>query len=200
MAVALKANALITAVELDQFLRITIGDADTSNTLINTASDFIDRFANRSFIKATYTAEEYDGDGQNNIYLKNYPIVTGTVTVVLYDTYTAAILQTYTLNVDYLIYLKEGYIYMRGKTAPGHKNYRVTYDAGYLIADIPYDLKNACAQLAGLVYNNSGTSGAKSETIGKYSIAYEKSDVSINSIPVPADIAGVIAQYRRFNV
>jgi len=199
MAVALKDNALITAVELDQFLQITIGDADTSNTLINVASDFIDRFCNRSFIKATYTAEEYDGDGNNNIYLRKFPIVT-VAAIVLYDTYSAAILQTFTVNTEYLIYLNEGYIYMRSRTSPGHKNYRVTYDAGYLIADIPYDLKNACAQLAGLVYYNKGKSGAKSESIGKYSITYDKGDLSISGIPVPADIAGVIMQYRNINM
>jgi len=199
MAVVLKDNHLITLLELDEFLQITIGDEDLSHTLINTASDFIDRFCNRSFIKATYAAEEYDGDGNNNIYLRNYPILT-VATIILYDTYTAATLQTFTVNTEYLIYLKEGYIFMRSKTSPGHKNYRVTYDAGYLIADIPYDLKNACAQLAGLIYATSGSAGAKSESIGKYSITYEKSDISVAGIPVPADIAGVIMQYRKINM
>jgi len=199
MAVALKDNALITAVELDQFLQITIGDADTSNTLINVASDFIDRFCNRSFIKATYTAEEYDGDGNNNIYLRKFPIVT-VAAIVLYDTYSAAILQTFTVNTEYLIYLNEGYIFMRSKTTPGHKNYRVTYDAGYLLADIPYDLKNACAQLAGLIYYNKGKAGVKSESIGKYSVTYDKGDLSISGVPVPNDIAGVIMQYRNINM
>jgi len=199
MAVALKANALITLLELDEFLQITIGDADLSNTLINTASDFIDRFCNRSFIKATYTNEEYDGDGNNNIYLRKFPIVS-VASVVLYDTYTAAILQTFVVNTEYLIYLNEGYIYMRSKTSRGHKNYRVTYDAGYLLADIPYDLKNACAQLAGLVYYNKGKAGVKSESIGKYSITYDKGDLSISGIAVPDDIACVILQYRNINM
>lgn len=199
MAVALKDNHLITLLELDEFLQITIGDEDLSHTLINTASDFIDRYANRILKKATYTAEEYDGDGNNNIYLRNYPIVS-VATIILYDTYTAATLQTFTVNTEYLIYLNEGYIFMRSKTSPGHKNYRVTYDAGYLIADVPYDLKNACAQLAGLVYNNKGKAGAKSESIGKYSITYDKGDLSISGIPVPADIAGVIMQYRNINM
>ena len=199
MAVALKANALITLLELDEFLQITIGDADLSNTLINIASDFIDRFCNRSFILATYPNEEYDGDGNNNIYLRKYPVVS-VASVILYDTYTGVNLYTFTVNTEYLIYLNEGYIYMRSKTSPGHKNYRVTYDAGYLLADIPYDLKNACAQLAGLIYYNKGKAGVKSESIGKYSVTYDKGDISISGIAVPADIAGVIMQYRNINM
>ncbi len=199
MAVALKANHLITLLELDEFLQITIGDEDLSHTLINTASDFIDRFANRHFIKATYTNEEYDGDGATDIYLKNYPIVT-VAKVELYDSYLASSIYTYTVKTEYLLYLDGGYIYMRGRTSPGHKNYRVTYDAGYLVADIPYDLKNACAQLAGLVYYNKGKSGIKSESMGKYSVTYGMADIKIAGIPVPADIAGVIDQYRRINI
>ncbi len=196
---ALKANALISIAELDLFLQITIGNDPLSEMLINMASDFVDRFANRIFVKATYTNEEYDGDGTTHIYLKNYPIIT-VDNLELYDSYLASIIYTYTVKTEYLEYLKEGYIYMRGRTSPGHKNYRVTYDAGYLLADVPYDLKNACAQLAGLVYYNKGKSGIKSESMGKYSVSYGMADLKIAGIPVPADIAGVIEQYRRINI
>jgi len=199
MAVALKDNALITAVELDEMLRVTIGDADLSNTLINIASDFIDQYANRSFISATYTAEKYDGNSDRRIYLKQYPIISVT-TLASWDTISDIVMTTYTANTDYLLYLKEGYIYFRYKTMPGHQNYRVTYTAGYLIADVPYDLKNACAQLAGMIYNNTGKAGMKSEGIGQYSYTIKDGTVLFGGIPVPADIAGVILQYRNINV
>lgn len=194
-----KANALITVAELDLFLQITIGNASLSDLLINMASDFIDRFANRHFIKADYTNQEYDGDGLNNIYLKDYPIVAVTE-LIEYDSYNATTIYTFTVNTEYLLYLDEGYIFMRGRTTLGHKNYRVTYSAGYLIGDVPYDLKNACAQLAGLIYYNKGKSGIKSEAMGKYSVTYGMGEIKIAGIPVPADIAGVIEQYRRVNI
>ncbi len=196
---ALKANALISIAELDLILQITIGNAPLSEMLIGMASDFIDRFANRHFIKATYTDQEYDGDGLKNIYLRDYPIVAVTA-VKNYDTYNATTLYTYTVNTEYLLYLLEGYIYLRGGTTPGRKNYRISYSAGYLLADVPYDLKNACAQLAGLVYYNKGKSGIKSEAMGKYSVTYGMGEIKIAGIPVPADIAGVIDQYRRINI
>jgi len=200
MAVALKSNAIITLLELDEFLRNTIGDEDLSHTLINMASDFIDRFCNRQILQATHTDEEHDGNNSNQIYINNYPIVSVTH-IKSYDSNSAVDLHTYTVNTEYLIYKKEGYIYMRGRTSPGHKNYRITYVGGYLIADVPYDLKSACAKLAGLVYYGKGKTGATSETIGKYSISYNKLiSASIAGIPVPAEIAGIIFQYRNINI
>ncbi len=194
-----KANALISVAELDLFLQITIGNASLSDLLINMASDFIDRFTNRHIVKATYTDQEYDGDGLKNIYLRDYP-VSAVTAVKNYDSYNASVIYTYTVNTEYLLYLLEGYIYMRGGTTPGHKNYRISYSAGYLLADVPYDLKNACAQLAGLVYYNKGKSGIKSEAIGKYSVTYGMAEMKIAGIPVPADIAGVINNYNRVNI
>ncbi len=194
-----KANALITVAELDEILQITIGDSDLSDMLINIASDFIDNFANRSIISATYTDEEHDGNKENYIYLKQYP-VSAVSTVKRQDTYNNVVIYTYTEYTEYLNYLDEGYVYLRGTMVEGHKNYRVTYTAGYLIADVPYDLKNACAQLAGIVYYNKGTSGVKAESMGKYSVTYDKGNVSIMGIPVSEDIAGVIMKYKKLNI
>lgn len=198
---ALNANALISVTELDTILRITIGDATLSETLINIASDFIERFANRKFISQTFTDEEHDGDGGVNIFLKN-PLVTSVTTFKSWDTISDIVVETYTENTDYLVYLDEGYIFFRRRTIRGHKNYRVTYVAGYAtLTAVPYDLKNACAQLAGIIYNNTGSAGAKSETIGKYSITYNgDSGIMVDGIPVPPSISGVIAQYRKINV
>jgi len=198
MAVALKANALISVVELDEILQITIGDADLSNTLINIASDFIDNFTNRKIISATYTDEAYDGNDDYNIYLKQYP-VSAVTTLKSWDTYNNVAQYTFTEYTEYINYLDEGYIYLRGKTVHGHKNYRITYTAGYLLVDVPYDLKYACAQLAGLVYYNKGKSGIKSEKMGEYSVTFDKGNISIIGIPVPDDIAGIIKQYRNIN-
>ncbi len=199
MAVSLNANALISIVELDEILRITIGDSDLSATLINIASDSINNYTNRKILSRTYTEEAYDGNNDTKIYLKQYP-VTAVSSVESWDTYNNESSYTYTEHTEYIVYTDEGYIYLRGLTVPGHKNYRITYTAGYVLADVPYDLKNACAQLAGLVYYNKGKAGIKSETMGKYSITYNNGNFAIAGIPIPDDIAGVIRQYKKYNV
>lgn len=196
---ALNANALISQAELELILQITISDSDLKDFLINSASDFINNFTNRKILKRTIESEEYDGDGSFNLYLKQYPIISASE-VLLWDAYNDEESYSYTEHTEYKLYLEEGYIYFRGRTSRGHKNYQITYVAGYALADVPTDLKNACAQLSGLIYYNKGKAGIKSEAIGKYSVTYDKGDVKVLGIPVPDDIAGVIKQYRKINV
>jgi len=204
MAVSLNANALIDATELETFLQVTIASTDFKNTIINVASDFIERFANRKLIATTYTDEEYDGNFDNYIYLKNYPVSsTDTFTLKNWDIYNNSLLYTYTIHTEYTVYYNEGIIYVYGKTGKGHRNYRVTYKAGWAIANVPYDLKFACAQLSGLVYYHKGKTGIQSESMGNYSINYgsnNKASAMFMGIPVSDEIAGIIANYRRVNV
>ena len=119
-----------------------------------------------------------------------------------WDTTSDVLLSTFTENEDYFAYNAEGSIYKRGGWYNGRKNYRITYTAGYLIDDVPYDLKNACAQLAGLAYSRKGNTGIASESIGAYSVSYDKNPLNIMfmGIPVPAEIAAVLISYRRPNV
>jgi len=193
------ADALITSADLELILQTTISDASLKTMLIVIASDFIENFTNRKFLSQEHSKETHDGDGTHYIYLKNYP-VTALTLVEAWDTYNNVQLYAYTENEEYLAYMNEGYIYMRNNTSVGHKNYKVTYTAGYVIGSMPYDLRNACAQLAGLVYTNKMKSGVKSESMGKYSVTYDKGDILIMGIPVPADIAGVLNQYRRRHI
>jgi hypothetical protein len=192
-------DALITSADLELILQITIADANLKTALIAIASDFIESFTNRKLLSQTYTKEAYDGEGGHYIYLKNFPVTVLTL-VESWDTYNNIQLYGYTENTEYIPYLTEGYVYMYAKTAKGNRNYRVTYTAGYVIGSMPYDIRNACAQLAGLVYANTMKSGMKSESIGKYSYTIDKGDLTICGIPVPADIAGVLNYYRRRNI
>jgi hypothetical protein len=211
MAVALNSNALITAEELQIFLNTSnitsnvtaVTDASYQNTLINMASDFIERFCNRVFISAVYTAEVYDGDGSHYLYLEKYPLTSSTITLVIWDTLNNQLLQTLVLYTDYLIdNAANSAIWGRSVFIKGKNNYRVTYTAGYTIDDVPYDLKNACAKLAGSLFYNQGKTGVASEKIGSYAISYDKNpnNIYFHGFPVPIEIAGVLEQYRRFNI
>lgn len=196
---SLNVNALLSQAELELILQITISSSDLKDFLINTASDFINNFTNRRLLSRTITSEKYDGTGESRLFLKEYPI-TSVTAVKSWDSYNNVVSYTYTEHTEYTLYANEGYILFRGKTLKGHNNYQITYVAGYALADVPYDLKNACAQLCGIMYYNKGKAGIKSESIGSYSVTYDKGNASIMGIPVPDDIAGVIRQYRRINV
>lgn len=198
MAVTLNSNALMTAAELDTFLQKTIGDSDYSNTLINFASDFIERYCNRILNADDYSAEVYDGNEEYKLYVKNPPINSVT-TIALWDTYNNVSLQTYTEHLEFMIYNEEGYIYMRGKWTKGKRNYRLSYNGGY--ATIPYDLKKACADLCSWMKDQKDKIGIKSERIGAYSISFGKSGTfMIGGLSIPAEILSLLVNYRIINI
>ena len=206
MAVTLKPNALITVDELQIFLQTTIADSDYANTLINLASDTIEKYTGRKFIKAVYTDDIYDGQSMQILYLKQAPIIASSVTVKDWDTYNNVADYTYTEHQDYLLYLNEGYIYKRGVWVGIHQLYRITYEAGYAIEDVPYDLKLACSKICEQVQNQTGKAGVGAETMGRYSVDYtgtsdsssSKSPAGQAGLPVPPEVAGVLDSYKRY--
>lgn len=195
MAIVANTNSLISAAELERIAQITIADTDYKTTLINIASDFIERYCDRKFIKTTYTKEIYNGNGCVDLYLNNYPIVIGTVTVEAWDVYNDIVSYEFTEHEDYLVYLEEGRIYKYTTWVKGHQNYRITYDAGYLITTVPYDLKLACAKSAAFLYSFTNKDGVASEKMGQYSITYDKAP-AVNGIPLSAEVINLLGLYR----
>ncbi len=187
MAVTLKTNALITTTELIAFIGDTPSGTDYQNTIINFASDFIEKFCNRKFIAATYTLEIYSGNGRQKLYVKNGPLNTVT-TVQAWDTYNNSASESYTVYQDYLLDLEYGFIFMRSGWTKGFQNFRVTYNGGWAIADIPYDLKKACADLAQWMYSMKDKVGIGAERIGSYSVTYNSGNAAFNGITLPAEI------------
>jgi hypothetical protein len=201
MPIALASNALLTEAELEVMLQTTL-DSDLANMLINIASQQIESICNRSFIKTSQTLEKYSIDSETKyLFLKKYPIASAPALAVKeYDSMTDSLLYAFTVNQDYELFLDEGYIYFYGSLPRGKNHIRVTYDAGYVIASVPYDLKSACAQLAGLYYTTKLKAGVSAERIGNYSINYDKTVVGGSEgigLPVPPEVYSICMKYRR---
>jgi hypothetical protein len=170
------------------------------DSIINSASQFIENYCNRKFISQTFT-EYYDGNDEEKLLLSNFPITVFTG-LYLYDFMSAVVLQTYTVHSDYEVYTDEGIIYKPGCFGHGHKNYKVVYVAGYTMANMPEDLKTACFELAKLSYFKMDKQGIQSETIGRYSINYGGiSQVTyFMGVAVPGYIISLLAPYRRLDM
>ena len=200
MATLNEAIALITEAELEEILQKSF-DTAYANSIINSASQFINNFCDRVFIKTTYEDEAYDGNGIRELYLNNYPLMDpDDIVVKIWDTFSDVVSETLTVNTDYLIYSEEGMLYKRGSWFMAPQRYRITYKAGYLVADVPYDLKQACAQICQYLDNNKNNPGAVSETIGKYSISYNSPSSGSVSVAVPASIIDLLQPYRRITI
>lgn len=158
--------------------------------LINSVTDFMERYCGRRFYKTTYTALLVDGNGTRYLFLDNYPIISVT-TIHSYSVFTTDVL--YDSNY-YTIYANEGYVYRALGWPYGHKNIKITYDAGYDFAvGIPSELEYICNSLVSKRFNSEDKIGIKSEKIGGYSVTY--SDESI-----PADIRIKLNQWRKLSV
>ena len=198
---ATKQNALITVAELNAIAQVTI-TSGLDEKLIDYASQLIETICNRKFIAQDFTREKYNIESPTHyLYLKNFPIVSLTG-VYYYDTQSDTLLQTYIENTDYIPYLADGYLYFHSRLSKGVGNIQVTYNGGYAIADVPSDLKMACAKLAVAIYSGGGLSGMASESIGNYSVSYAQGQIGINGVgfPMPLELYNIILGYRKPNI
>jgi len=158
--------------------------------LINSVTDFMERYCGRRFKKTTYTDLLVDGNGTRYLFLDNYPIISVTS---IYRHYVFATDDLFDSDY-YKVYENEGYVYRGMKWPYGQKNIKITYEAGYDFATgIPAELEYLCNSLVKMRFNSEGKAGIKSEKMGNYSVTY--SDESI-----PSDIKIKLNQWRRLSV
>lgn len=157
---------------------------------INAATNFMENFCKRRFLKTVYTAELYDGNGSTMLFLRNYPIITVTTIHWTYPVVADDLVD----STYYKIYHAGGYIYRAGKWTKGYQNVKVTYEAGYDFAvEIPPELQEICNALVNLVYNQPDRQGIKSEKMGGYAVSYSED-------ALPPDIKLRLNLWRRMDV
>lgn len=183
---------------MQALLQVTIASSDTQNMIINAASDTCDKLTGRVLRSTAYVDEVYDGNGSCYIFLKQYP-ASAVSSVKRWDPVTATLLYTYTVNLEYILH-EENAIYLYGGTLRGINLYKISYTAGYAITDVPWDLKKACAEIAGMLYRGKGKTGIESERIGAYSVTFKGNIPELGAIPVPPEVWAVLQMYRKHNV
>lgn len=125
MPIAAASNALTTVANVKYVWgrpQADTGDDDRIQTLINLISDRIEYWCGRKFTKQTYTDELHDGNGDNYLFLKQYPIVS--VTEIKRD--DIAVDSDY-----YKVYEDEGFVLKETYWTKGYQNLKVTYEAGF---------------------------------------------------------------------
>lgn len=137
--------ALTSLSDAKAFLGITGSSEDTIvGDLVNMASDVVNKYCNRKFLAADYT-EYYNGDGTFELILKNYPVNS---VDSLYDDVLRAFDSTSEIDVsaDVLVDGSTGILRLWNNESafePGQANVKVTYNAGYALASMPYSVKQA---------------------------------------------------------
>ena len=186
--------ALTTVARQQEYQGIT-GNEAILERLINSATDYIERYCQRRFKLSTYTNELLNGNNTCQISTKQFPIVT--VTSFQYKTGES---WDDVNSDDYEIDNDPGIIVTDFATTKGLRNYRTTYTAGYnydntttFLSDVGLaDLEWVCSELVKNFYNKKATtSDIQDESIGNYSVTY--SDILNRN----ADIKDNLEYYRK---
>jgi len=178
--------ALIT---LDEFKRMSGYSTDKEYTaeilaliesLINSASRFIEQYCNRKFISGTITSEIRNGNGTSKLRTKQAPL-RATISTIYYWDGTAWAAETGTVftqdNNTGELYYTDSNIFTEG-----FKNYKIGYTYGYVQTSIPADLKYACFEIVSYWKRISEEKlfGTTSLSFGDQSVNYNLGTISPN--------------------
>lgn len=197
--------ALTDVASVKESLGIDAGVTTQDNLIIrkiNQATEMIEGYCSLAyghhFASTTYTNEEYDGSGSNQLSLKMRPVTA----------LTSFQRRNSSINADdwddiesdiYFSDLNAGVIDLNFTQGTGWGGYRVTYTAGY--TTIPADLAEACVMLAGYLVDNSSSGGSavKKKQEGARAIEYfNPNEASSGSLIGQLGLDDMLARYKNY--
>jgi len=199
---ALNSWALTSEADVKESLGITGTSQDNLiRRKINQATDMIEAFCGKNngqhFASTTYTNEEYDGTGTNQLILRNAPVISLSNFSERNTTENDNDWTTIESR-DYFVDLTAGVIDCRFGILPYWNLYKVTYVAGF--ATIPSDLAEACVMLScALVESASTGASVKKKTQGPKTIEYYDS-VQGESLITQLGIDDMLQRYVRISI
>ena len=194
--------ALTSVADIKESLGITGTSQD--NLIIrkiNQATDMIESFCGKNnsqhFKETTYTSEEYDGTGTNQLILKNNPVISLSNFSERNTTQNENSWTTIDTQ-DYFVDLTAGVIDCRFGILRHWNLYKVTYIAGFVT--IPSDLAEACVMLSSALVENASTGASvKKKTQGPKTIEYYDS-VQGESLITQLGIDDMLQRYVRIPI
>lgn len=148
--------SLVTESEAYEIVGDT-ADADLIRTFANGISQHLQTMIGRTLINRSYTNEYYDGTGTDELVLRNRPV---TAFSSLYVGLNAVTPLEQGIDKDFMVDLSSGIVTLLwGEFERGRYNVKANYSAGYLVADVPYDLKMAVKEAIAFLYAERGRIG-----------------------------------------
>jgi hypothetical protein len=187
----LNSNALATRLEVKNFLNIAASDNTIDNLihdLINRVSSIFEKYCNKTFLQADYT-EYYDGEGSAMLFLDKYPVQS--VDSIYDDVSWQWGSDTKLDSAYYRIADEKIIVYNYGTFSKGTQNIKITYNAGF--TSVPYDLKQACVEEVGRIFNRRKQRDITNESIGDGNKTY----ITDNFLPLTKT---VLDKYKSIGV
>jgi len=191
---------LVTTARAEMNPNIAGMDANWLATLITVASKAVENYCNREFTSQTVSNEIHDGDGEKDLFLRNFPVASITQVVITEnDGDTVTITGTY-----FRINQRTGQIIFEpAETADysyfpeGFQNISVTYVAGY--STIPEPVQEATVQLIAWLKSESDKDpNLKAEKLGDWSASYGGTTGTEGGLP--QSVRRLLGAYRSMSV
>jgi len=184
------ANALVTTANQRVYQGLEV-DTHTAllELLIDSISTLFDNYTGRNLIKATYTAIYFDGNGEKELQLPNWPVDTASD----FTLYEDDVLLTEGIDDDFVLYETAGYVRKYGGVwldAP--KSIKLTYSAGYAIASVPADLKLAVYKQVAHEFHKQAN-----REWGKENRSMPDGSVSLITDNLLPDVEEILDRYRK---
>jgi uncharacterized phiE125 gp8 family phage protein len=140
---------LLTLTEAKNYLKVDYTDEDTLiQSLIDEATSTLQRKYGRDLFENTYTDEEYDGEGHEMLFIRNFPVQSVTSLTIGDDTIDAS---------DYSLSKNTGILKYNGRIPEGFANVKISYTGGYASGDSRLDhFKKEARLLVGQLYEGRG--------------------------------------------
>lgn len=171
-------DSLVGVSEVKEYLRITTTEYDPLlMELCDNVSNFIRRYCSRDFVIGTFTELiDIEDESQNAFLVGTIPLVS---VVAITDNGTAL------ASSDYLVYPVTGFIKRKDNYwTQGDQTVEITYIAGLTV---PSSIKLAAKEIIGGYFNSAG-SNLESERIGRYEYTKDTKNMSIDGIPLTAQV------------
>lgn len=201
MPAVLYDHALCSLEDVKETLGIDAGNTQQDNLIvrkINQATDMIENYTGRRFKLTTYTDEEYDSPGGDQLILKQRPVTALTSFGSRDSSFNDNDWDTFETD-RYFLDSNAGVVDLTFNTWGRWNRFKVTYTAGY--STIPADISEAAATLAAyLVENPTSTVGIRRKKEGQREIEYFDSSTNSNSLLEQLNLDDILDSYSNYPI
>ena len=196
------ASSLITAAQFKTYLGPeysgTLNDS-LFELLIDSVSEVFNSRTGRMLAKTTHTDQYFDGNGKQDLFLPNYPVISIT------SIYEDGVLLTEGEDGDYVVDYAGGVVSrVRGTWLRGRQTIKITYAAGYVVQGaspvagetaLPADLKLGCMMQVAREWKK--TQGSE---WGETSRSFPDGSTSHVERGLLKEVEEILQKYRRYRV
>jgi hypothetical protein len=186
---------LVTLADTKVYLNILDTDYDAIiGQFIDASANIIEQEIGFNPLSSQRT-EYYDGNGQQEMILRSAPVSTAATSLDFYIDSDHAFGADTKIDCSSGVHLRaqEGFLWYQEGFPIGIQNIKLTYTAGWTLANIPYDLRVCCYEIVGWLFQR-----AQNKLWNVQQQSYADGTISVLAVTLPDNVKNILKKYRRY--